>query len=492
MGANGLVGPYHLAWEIDTIEGLAEMAKSLGELVIVDDVAAVSVIAIVYSTDVNLMALAIGIGLHVAMAVLRGMGVQRTSLYALLGIGIWLAAWEAGVHPTVVGVAIGLLTSAYPPRRAVLEEASGVVRDFRQRPSPALAKVAAQRITMSLSPNERLQHGLHPWTSFVIVPLFALANAGLVLSGDLLGRAFTSPLVIGIILGLVVGKPLGIPAGAWLATRPWLGGQPLPVGRPSLIAASSVAGIGFTMSLLIAELSYVGPLLDEAKLGILAASLVAAGLSIAMFYGLSLLPRELLGRSEAKAAPPVIDLADAVDPVRDHIQGPHDAPVTLVEYGDYECPYCGRAAPVIRQLLERFEGRLRFVFRHLPLSDVHPNAALAAEAAEAAGAQGKFWEMRYSNFARQEALQLADLLRYAGELGLDAATLEEDLRSGKHAARVSKDVNSAGEAGVAGTPSFFINEVRYRGAYDLESLAAAVSQAGSMVENRARAATEPD
>lgn len=112
---------------------------------------------------------------------------------------------------------------------------------------------------MSLSPNERLQHGLHPWTSFVIVPLFALANAGLVLSGDLLGRALTSPLVLGIILGLVVGKTLGIPAGAWLATRPWLGGQPLSVGWPSLIAASSVAGIGFTMSLLIAELSYAGP-----------------------------------------------------------------------------------------------------------------------------------------------------------------------------------------------------------------------------------------
>jgi Na+/H+ antiporter NhaA len=460
-------------------------------LVIVDDVAAVSVIAIVYSTDVNLVALAIGIGLLVAMAVLRAMGIQRISVYALLGLGIWLAAWEAGVHPTVAGVAIGLLTSAYPPRRAVLEEASGVVRDFRQRPSPELARVAAQRITMSLSPNERLQHALHPWTSFVIVPLFALANAGLVLSGDLLGRAFTSPLVIGIVLGLVVGKTLGIPAGAWLGTRPWLGGQPLSVGWPSLIAASSVAGIGFTMSLLIAELSYVGSLLDEAKLGIFAASLLAAGLSIAMFYGLSLLPREWLGRSEAKVAPPVIDLADAVDPVRDHVQGPQDAPVTLVEYGDYECPYCGRAAPVIRELLERFDGRLRFVFRHLPLSDVHPNAALAAQAAEAAGAQGRFWEMHHLIFDRQDALQLADLVRYATELGLDAGTFEEELRSGKHAARVGQDVNSAGEAGVAGTPSFFINEVRYRGAYDLESLAEALSQAGSTVENRARATAEP-
>ncbi len=459
-------------------------------LVIVDDVAAVSVIAIVYSTDVELVALAIGIGLLVAMAILRAIGFQRSSIYVLLGLGIWLAAWEAGVHPTVAGVAIGLLTSAYPPRRAALEAATGLARTFRQRPSPALAAAAAQRITMSLSPNERLQHALHPWSSFVVVPLFALANAGLDLSGELLARALGSPLTIGIVLGLVVGKTFGIPLGAWLATRSWLGGQPLSVGWPSLVAASSVAGIGFTMSLLIAELSYSGPLLEEAKLGIFMASIAAAALSVAMFHGLSLLPRDWLGRAEARTSLPLIDLTDAVDPVRDHVRGPRDAPVTLLEYGDYECPHCGRAAPVIRQLLERFDGRLRFVYRHLPLPDVHPNAALAAEAAEAAGAQGRFWEMHDLLFERQEALQLADLVRYARELGLDAGAFEDALRSGKFSTRVGQDVNSAGEAGVAGTPSFFINEVRYRGAYDVDSLAAVLTRAGSMVESRARVAAE--
>ena len=122
-------------------------------------------------------------------------------------------------------MAIGLLTSAYPPRRAVLERASGLARAFRHRPNAELATQAARGITLSLSPNERVQHALHPWSSFVVVPLFALTNAGLDLSGELLDRALGSTLVMGIILGLVVGKTLGIPAGAWLATRPRFGGN---------------------------------------------------------------------------------------------------------------------------------------------------------------------------------------------------------------------------------------------------------------------------
>ena len=454
-------------------------------LVIVDDIAAVSVIAIVYSADLDVVMLAIAIGLLVVMAVLRAMGVQRSSLYAVLAVAIWLTAWESGVHPTVAGVTIGLLTSAYPPRRAALQEASGLARAFRNRPSAELAGEAARRITMSLSPNERLQHALHPWSSFVVVPVFALANAGLDLSGDLIGRALGSPLVIGIVLGLVAGKTIGIPLGSWLATRPRLGGQALAVGWPSLLSASSVAGIGFTMSLLIAELSYGGALLEEAKLGILTASVIAAILSVVLFQVVGMLPREWVGRAEARTAAPVPDLTDAVDPVRDHVRGPVDAPVTILEYGDYECPHCGLAAPVVTQLLERFDGRLRFVFRHLPLTDVHPNAALAAEAAEAAGAQGRFWEMHDLLFDRQDALDPHDLARYAAELGLDVAAFERDLESGRHGPRVVQDVNSAEEAGVAGTPTFFVNEVRHLGAYDLETLSSLIERATRRFDTRA-------
>ena len=454
-------------------------------LVIVDDVAAISVIAVVYSTKVQPLALVAGVALLGAMVVLRRIGVGTSWVYVALGLGIWLAASAAGVHPTVAGVAVGLLTAAHPPRRASLQEATGVTRAFRQQPSPALAAEAARRITMSLSPNERLQHVLHPWTSFVIVPLFALANAGIDLSGDVFGRLFGSPLAIGVIAGLVVGKTLGIPAGAWLATRSFLGGLPLAVGWPSLIAASSVAGIGFTVSLLIADLSYTGVLLEDAKLGILAASIVAALLSIVMFYGMSLLPRDRLRRAEARTSMPLVDLAVPVDAEVDHVRGAPDGTVTLVEYGDYECPHCGAAAPVVLELLQRFDGKLRFVWRHLPLPDVHPNAALAAEAAEAAGAQGDFWGMHDRLLEDQDALQLPDLVGRAHELALDEAAFERDLREGRFSERVAHDVASAEAAGVAGTPTFFINDVQYRGADDLESLESAIRTALRMTESRA-------
>jgi protein-disulfide isomerase len=325
----------------------------------------------------------------------------------------------------------------------------------------------------------------------VVVPLFALANAGIELNAGVLQRAFSSPLAIGVVLGLVLGKPLGILLGAWLATRRPFGGLALAVPWPSLVATSSVAGIGFTVSLLIAELSYTGALLAEAKLGILGASILAAIIGTLLLRGLARLPGEWMLRAQGRVAPPIADLAVMVDPERDHVLGSPDAVVTLVEYGDYECPYCKGASVVIPGLLERFDGKLRFVARHFPLPDVHPYAALAAEAVEAAGAQGKFWEMHELLFARQDHLQLADLLRYAGELGLDVAEFEADLTGARYAGRVAIDVEGAETAGVAGTPTFFINDRRYVGAYDQASLERAVQEALREAESRRSAAGEP-
>src|SRR5262249_10233204 len=161
-----------------------------------------------------------------------------------------------------------------------------------------------------------------------------------------------------------------------------------------------------------------------------------------------------------------------VDPDHDHIRGPMDASVTLVEYGDFECPYCGQAEPVVRELLADF-GDLRYVWRHLPLSDVHPHAQLAAEAAEAAAAQGAFWQMRDLLFTRQDALSAKDLVRDAEELGLDVERFREDLRTHAHAGRVAEDVDSADLSGVSGTPTFFVNGQRHRGAYDIDTLSTA-------------------
>jgi protein-disulfide isomerase len=189
------------------------------------------------------------------------------------------------------------------------------------------------------------------------------------------------------------------------------------------------------------------------------------------------LPRRLLLAGRSGPTESRVDLVDPVDPDRDHIRGPADAPVTLVEYGDYQCPYCGQAEPVIRELLDRFGTGLRYVFRHLPLADVHEHAQRAAEAAEAAAAQGRFWGLHDLLFRHQDALGTEDLIGYARELDLDVAEFTEQLRRGRSAPRVAQDVESADQSGVTGTPTFFANGRRHHGAFDLDSLTTLVRSA---------------
>jgi protein-disulfide isomerase len=159
---------------------------------------------------------------------------------------------------------------------------------------------------------------------------------------------------------------------------------------------------------------------------------------------------------------------------RDHIQGPPNAPVTLVEYGDYECPYCRQAHFVVKALQQQMGDRMRFVFRNFPLTTMHPNAEPAAEAAEAAGAQGKFWEMHDTLYENQDALSEPDLAEYAELLGLDVGRFVEEMTEHRYASRVREDFTSGVRSGVNGTPTFFINGVRYNGSYDLPSLLAAI------------------
>ena len=167
--------------------------------------------------------------------------------------------------------------------------------------------------------------------------------------------------------------------------------------------------------------------------------------------------------------------------------GPDDAPVTLVEYGDFECTYCGQAEAVIRELLTSYGDDVRYVWRHLPLNDVHPNAQLASEAAEAAAAQGKFWEMYDILLSHQDELSPRDLARYAEELELDVERFRDELRRRQYAARVSEDVSSADESGVSGTPTFFINGRRHYGVYDIDTLKDAVSAAKTRARQLAAA-----
>ncbi|HEX3801512.1 MAG TPA: Na+/H+ antiporter NhaA [Solirubrobacteraceae bacterium] len=459
------------------------MRVFLLSVAVVDDLAGLLVVAIAYTKHVSIVALLIAVFLFGLLLALRWMPVARRTLAIGLGFGIWLAMFKSGIDPVISGLAVGLATTAYTPSREEVSRAFELTRVFREQPSPELARAAQRSLLSSISPNERLQYELHPWTSYVIVPLFALANAGVHLSGGLLSAAFTSPITLGILTGYIVGKPVGIVFGSWLASRPQLRGPRAPVSPPVLLAGGTFAGIGFTVSLLISSLAFHGRFLAEAKIGTLCTIIVAPCLSWIVLQVIRRLPAELRARQIAGTAEDILDLSNDVDPQRDHIRGPADAPVTIVEYGDFECPYCGQAEPIIRELIEKSGNEVRYVWRHLPLTDVHPYAQLAAEASEAAAAQGKFWEMFELLITHQGNLQTDDLEQYAARLELDVERFSEEIRRRDYVGRIDEDVDSADESGVSGTPTFFINGRRHYGVYDVDTLTGEVRAA----KNRALA-----
>jgi len=447
-------------------------------VVVVDDIVALVVIATVYTETLDVLPLLAAVVFFGAVVVMRTLRVRAGLVHAVLGAAAWVALLKSGVEPVVIGVAMGLLAYAYPAPRSNLERATERFREFREQPTAELARVAGLELRAATSFNERLQQLFHPWTSYVIVPLFALANAGIAIDSRFLARAFSSPITLGILFGYVVGKPVGILGCSWLLTRLSRRRLQPPVGWAAVAGGGTIAGIGFTIALLIATLAFDGRRLEEAKLGILSAAVGAALVTWLLFRTTARLPRRLRIRALLGTAQPLVDLYLDVDPERDHVRGSIDAPVTVVEYGDFECPYCGQAEPVVRELLREF-GDVRYVWRHLPLNDVHPRAQLAAEAAEAATDQGAFWELHDLLLDHQDALRPDDLIGYAEQLGLDVKRFTNDLREHAGAARVAEDVDSADLSGVSGTPTFFINGRRHHGAYDIATLSAAVRVAGA-------------
>jgi Na+/H+ antiporter NhaA len=455
LGALALVGP----------KAPTQLRIFLLTLAIVDDIVAITIIGVFYSEALDPVALAVAAFCLLLIAFLPRLRIWQTSAYLAIGLVLWIAAVESGLHPTMAGLLAGLLVVSRPPDKAKVESAAKSAKAFRQSPLPEVARSAQRSVDRAVSPNERLQLLLLPLAGFVIVPLFALANAGVDMRGGVIEDALTSPLTWGIIAGLVVGKLIGISTGALGSVRLGLGKLPRGVGKGQVVGGAALSGIGFTVSLLIVELAFDDPVLkDQAKVGVLAAAVFAVGLSWLLFRAAAVF------RGETSAGlPRRLDMS--VNPERDHIRGPADAPFTLVEYGDFECPFCGRSTGMIGELQEEMGDELRYVFRHLPLPDVHPHAELAAEAAEAAARQGEFWPMHDLLYAHQGELDIEDLIGYAGHLDLDVDRFVADIRQGGTSTRIREDAASADASGAHGTPTFFVDGWRHIGPYDAVSLA---------------------
>ncbi|MGY3202461.1 Na+/H+ antiporter NhaA [Streptomyces sp. TE5632] len=455
LGALAIVGPRFVT----------QLRVFLLAITVIDDIVAVTVIGVVYSGSISVPELIVALLLGMVLSALTRFGVWQAAPYVLIVLVMWLATLQAGLHASIAGMLGGLLIPARNPSREGVEQAARLFRAFRQSPLADVGKTARRGLQQAVSVNERLQTVLHPWSSYVIVPVFALANAGVDLRDGVLTNALTSAVTWAVVVGLVVGKLVGIWGGAYLGTRTGLGKLPTGVGQGHVLGGGVLSGIGFTVSLLIVGLAFDDPVVRaEGTVGVLLAALFSTLAGWLVFH----LAATLRGETDADL-PRYLDRP--VDPETDHILGPPEAPLTLVEYGDFECPFCARATGVTQELRQRFGDRFRYVFRHLPLPDVHPHAELAARAATAAGLQGRFWEMHDLLYRHQDELDYQDSAGYAADLGLDVEKFLRDLDDEKTAERVRVDAASAEASGARGVPTFFIGNRRHTGPYDAATLA---------------------
>ncbi|MFG1708664.1 Na+/H+ antiporter NhaA [Nonomuraea sp. M3C6] len=457
VGALALIGP--------RVPG--RLRVFLLALAVVDDIGALSIIALVYTenfTPLPLLVAAVGLVGVYFTRYLRG---GRGPVYVSLAIVVWLAFLASGVHPTLAGVAIALLVPVYRPNRTDVEHALELARTFRQSPNTEYARAAANSLRESISINERLQSAYAPYVAYVILPMFALANAGVMLSPEILAGAAGSALTWGVVVGLVVGKLLGVFGSSAFLRHLRLGefGAGLTLDR--IFGGAALCGIGFTISLFIVDLAIDDELAqNEARVGVLAASVIAFVLATIVFrVSDAVRPDDDFGQT----------LARPVDPARDHVLGDPDAPYTIVEYGDFQCGFCLKASGSILEVRDVLGDQLRYVWRHAPLVQIHPNALAAAEASEAAAAQDKFFDFARAIFDDQDNQRPSDIIHIAHDLGLDVEQFEKDLISAEVTGRVRDDILDAEAMNITAVPTLFINGRRHVGPYDAQSLLRALT-----------------
>ena len=448
LGALAIIGP----------KFPARLRTFLLTLAVVDDIGALVVIAVFYNNGLQVVPLAIVAVLLVLLALVRFLPAGRGPAYTVLGFALWLAVAAAGVHPTLAGVAVAQLIPVFPPRRTEVERAAELTRAFRESPNTAYARAATRSLRDSISINERLQSAWAPYIDFIVLPIFALANAGVRLDPETLGAAVSSPITWGIVAGLVVGKFVGITGATALVRMLRIGRLAPGLTMPRIAGGAALSGIGFTIALFIVGLAIEDEeTQDLARVGVLAASVISFALGWAILVvGDRLRPPVPIGKV----------LVRPFDPERDHYRGRPDAPFQITEYGDFECPFCSRATGSIDAVIDHFGDDVRWVWRHLPLETVHSHAKEAAQAYEAAALQGRFIEMARTLFANQDDLTTDDLFEYARQLDLDMEKFAADLRSPAVIRRVEDDQLDAEMMDLHSTPTFFIGGKRHMGPWD--------------------------
>jgi Na+/H+ antiporter NhaA len=452
LGALALIGP----------KFSARLRTFLLTLAVVDDIGALLAIGLFYNSGLNPMPFAVAVVLMVLIALVRFLPAGRGFTYGMLGAALWVAVFLAGVHPTLAGVAVALLIPVFPPRRNDVERSVELTQAFRESPNPAYAAAVTRSLRESISINERIDSGLRPYISYGILPVFALANAGVHIDGAILWDALTSPVAWGIVAGLVLGKFAGITLATWLVGVVGRGQLAPGLSLHRVAGGAALSGIGFTISLFLVPIAISDEhTQDLARVAVLAASVLA------FLFGWAILAA---GDRISPPRPVGFKLARPVDPHRDHVKGSMDAPYEIVEYGDFECPFCSRATGSVDAVRDHFGDQVRWVWRHLPLDQPHPHAQEAAQAAEAAAMQGQFFQMTNKLFTHQKNLERDDLFRYAEMLGLDPDRFASDFGSAKVAHHIQDDRLDAEIMDLNTTPTFFLNGRRHIGPYDSASL----------------------
>ncbi len=423
-------------------------------LAVIDDIGALTVIGLFYTDQLNLLALALAALGLMAIWLFQRLDDWRYSWrltpYIILGIFTWLALHASGVHPTLAGVLIALLLPVYTPRRRDVDYASVFFRHFRQSPTPDTARTVRNAVEYAIPLNQRLSETLPGYVNYLVVPLFALANAGVALSGGSLASMLTSGVTWAIIAGLVIGKFVGITAVAAIVQR-LLPSTRLPgLDMPRILGVAALSGMGFTISLLVVNIAINDPIrLDQARMGVVAASVIALLLAWIIFR---------LGNRFAPLPPPVGEtLHHAVDPNRDHLLGPAEAPATLVVYAAMDDTYRKETAEALHDVRTRLGDDVCIVFRHHTETEETMFAALVLEAA---AAQGRFWEMHDALVQSENIIDDNSAEAIAKAIGLDVKKFNKQINNNWDYHRVEDDNIDARSAEFPQTPVLFAQGTR--------------------------------